>query len=456
MPKTVLPSKFQEWKGLDRISTVVHEMKCIFREITKDDFGLDGEIEVVVPKRGGQGYETTGGIIKVQAKSGESYVKQDTDASFVTQVEKSDLEGWHSAPYPVLFIVYHPHDDKLYYKEIKSYVKNTPGVFKQPLRITFDKAADEFNAGKYEKIIQASTVSPPRISLDQREKLFSNLLLVKRGPKTIFLAPTEYKDFTHVRSEITGFAPPFTVIGSTLFTLANLHDEHVVLRGFCDISGIDSMPASRWAKDESYRHEYIFLLKQLLGAHLRRCGLIYNRDFKRDFFPRRNDTDEVFREDWYNVRTSRAAPPRIVAKYYKYGLARFWRHLAVNLSFKRVGSSWFLQIVPKYFFTDDGKTPCDRDLVGPYTTKIKAVERNNHVLNHVLFWIDVLSLRKPIIELSLFYKTVVIIEKVPISGIANFAIPDDPALFEDDDGQLEFFSAQPAETDPDEDKNDEY
>ena len=43
MGKTVLPSKFQEWKGLDRISLAVHEMGCIFREITKDDYGLDGE-----------------------------------------------------------------------------------------------------------------------------------------------------------------------------------------------------------------------------------------------------------------------------------------------------------------------------------------------------------------------------------------------------------------------------
>ena len=115
MAKTVLPSKFQEWKGLDRISLVVHEMRCIFREITKDDFGLDGEIEVVVPKSDGQGYETTGSIIKVQAKSGESYVKQDSDTSFVTPVGKNDLEGWHNASYPVLFIVYHPRDDKLYY-----------------------------------------------------------------------------------------------------------------------------------------------------------------------------------------------------------------------------------------------------------------------------------------------------------------------------------------------------
>jgi hypothetical protein len=56
MGKTVLPSKFQEWKGLDRISLIVHDMKCIFREITKDDFGLDGEIEVVAPKADGKGW----------------------------------------------------------------------------------------------------------------------------------------------------------------------------------------------------------------------------------------------------------------------------------------------------------------------------------------------------------------------------------------------------------------
>ncbi len=67
MPKTVPESKFQEWKVLDRISLIV-------REITKDDFGIDGEIEIVIPKPDGKGYEATGGIIKVQAKSGMSYV----------------------------------------------------------------------------------------------------------------------------------------------------------------------------------------------------------------------------------------------------------------------------------------------------------------------------------------------------------------------------------------------
>ncbi len=78
MGKTVTASKFSEWKGLDRIGPIVHSMPSIFREISKDDFGIDGEIEIIVSKAKGEGFETTGGIIKVQSKSGASYIKQDS------------------------------------------------------------------------------------------------------------------------------------------------------------------------------------------------------------------------------------------------------------------------------------------------------------------------------------------------------------------------------------------
>jgi hypothetical protein len=138
MPKTVLESKFQEWKGLDRISLIVHEMKCIFREITKDDFGIDGEIEIVIPKSDGKGYEATGGIIKVQAKSGMSYVRGDSETSFYSPVKQEDLELWYKANFPTIYIVYHPDDDRLYWKEIQSYVKNTPNVWAAPFKIVFD------------------------------------------------------------------------------------------------------------------------------------------------------------------------------------------------------------------------------------------------------------------------------------------------------------------------------
>ena len=96
MGKTVTASKFSEWKGLDRIGPIVHSMPSIFREISKDDFGIDGEIEIIVSKASGEGFETTGGIIKVQSKSEASYIKQDSEQSFSTPVERNDLEARRS------------------------------------------------------------------------------------------------------------------------------------------------------------------------------------------------------------------------------------------------------------------------------------------------------------------------------------------------------------------------
>ena len=48
--KVVAKSKYSEWTGLIRIREVVAlEMKCIYRETSSDDFGIDGMIEVCVP-----------------------------------------------------------------------------------------------------------------------------------------------------------------------------------------------------------------------------------------------------------------------------------------------------------------------------------------------------------------------------------------------------------------------
>jgi hypothetical protein len=101
------------------------------------------------------------------------------------------------------------------------------------------------------------------------------------------------------------------------------------------------------------------------------------------------------------------------------------------LTFDCFARAWFLRIKPKYLFTIDGEQPCDAALVGPYSTSLKADEHNSQVLNHVLFWADVLSLRRPIIELALDGRIVMQIEKTPLSGMAHFAIPEDPAAYEE-------------------------
>lgn len=451
MPKDVRPSKFTELKGIDRISAVVHDMKCLFREITKDDYGIDGEIEVVTAKPDGTGFETTGGIIKVQSKSGESYVKQDTEETFSTPVTKNDLETWYSTNYPVMFIVYHPKDDSLYWKEVRSYVRSTPSVWQPPLKITFNKANDKFTTASYDAIRSFAGVSPPRISVEQKERLFSNLLLVKRMPPLITSAVAEVKDYNQIRSQIKGFAPPFCIIEDRLYTLSDLRDEQCVLRNFCNTANINDVPSERWSRDKVHRRNFVFLINQLLGIHLRRCRLRYNPHFDRNYFPRQDGSSGVFRQNWFNVRTERNAPSRIIAKYYTYGIDKFWRHLAVNLTFRQISSTWYLQILPKYFYTIDGEEPYDRDKIGPYTTRLKAAERNLHVLNHVLFWADVLSMRNPVIELTLDQKIAMVIEKMPLSGTAHFAISQDPALYEEEDsessGQLELFNTTYASLD---------
>jgi hypothetical protein len=450
MAKTVRPAKFTELKGLDRISQVVHEMHCIFRVISQDDFGIDGEIEVVTAKPDGPGFQTTGGIINVQAKSGESYVKKNNAASFSTPVRKEDLEYWNGCTFPVFFIVYHPQDDALYYKEIQSYITGTPEVFRAPLQVIFDKSVDLFSASAEEAVYKHSSISPPRISFKDQERLYSNLLPVDRLPITLTFATTERASHKEVKSEINGYAPPFCIYEKALYTVSDLRQDENVLRPFCDVTTICDMPFAAWLDDLELKRNLVFMMNQLLGSHCHRRGLRYNPGFKRTYFPREttNDEDRAFERTWTSPRTGRS-DTRTVVQYYEYGAFKFWRHLAAELAFVQFGEKWYLEVVPKYLFTDDGATPSNPSLVGPYTTSQKAKEHNPQVLNHVLFWGHTLAGGKQRIEMSLFGEPLIIVDPQPLAAIAEFALPLDPASYEEEPSsaqvQMSLFGWDPTE-----------
>jgi hypothetical protein len=434
MAKNVPATKFTELRGLDRISVITHEMKCLFRVISQDDVGIDGEIEVVTPKTDGDGFETNGGIIKVQAKSGASYVKKDRGGTFSTPVRIDDLEYWNKCTFPVFFIVYHADDDALYYKEIKTYIRETTDVWQTPLEVVFDKSKDVFTAGAKEDVCDHAAASPPRIAFDQQERLYSNLLPVKRLPKTLTYAKTRRTSASRIREDLEGYKPPFCIHDKHLYTLSDLHDERNVLREVCNIDTIGEMPFDTWLDEADLRNNLVFMVNQLFGNHCYHCGLAYNKDFKRTYFPREseNDDDKAFTRMWTSPRTKRDAPPRTVAQFYEYGTFKFWRHLAAEFRFEQFGGKWFLRITPKYLFTDDGKKPCNPALVGPYTTRLKALEHNPQVLNHVLFWGQTLANGRSKIEMSLFGETLVVIDPEPATVIADFAIPYDPATHEEE------------------------
>ncbi len=453
MAKNVPATKFTELKGLDRISTITHDMQCLFRVISQDDVGIDGEIEVVTPKDDGDGFETRGGIIKVQAKSGASYVKKDKETAFATPVSMDDLKYWNDCTFPVFFIVYHPGVDALYYKEIKTYIRETDDVWQKPLEVVFDKSNDLFTADAQDDVAEHAAVSPPRIAFDQQERLYSNLLPVKRLPDMLTYAKTRRKSAMRIREEIQGYKPPFCIHDKHLYTLSDLHNERNVLRDACDLNTIGEMPFAAWLDDIDLRNHLVYMVNQLFGSHCYQCGLAYNRDFRRTYFPREtdDDADKTVSRTWTSPRTKQKAP-RTVVQFYEYGAFAFWRHLAAEFRFEQFGDKWFLRVTPKYLFTDDGKRPCNPALVGPYTTKLKALEHNPQVLNHVLFWGQVLANDRTRIEMTLFGETLVVIDPQPATVVADFAIPFDPATLEEEppSPQLTLFGIDEMEDDPDE------
>lgn len=293
MGKTVLPSKRTEWKGLDRIAEIVHGMNCIWREMTKDDFGLDGEIEVVTRKPDGNGLETSGQILKVQAKAGDKYVVSDTEHSFASPVDKGDLDYWHKCNFPVLFIVYHPSDDRLYFKEIKTYLRTSPEAFAKPYRIRFDKRADIFGAESKDSVCHSAGTSPQRISFEQKERLFTNLLPVVQLPRLLYRAKTRKRSWDAIKKESKRGVPPGCIVDGWIYALSDPMHVKSVLCQWC-IKGEKPISATEWINDPERFNDFVFLLNQLLGKHMGQCGIRYNPQFRRNYFPRENKSDLQF------------------------------------------------------------------------------------------------------------------------------------------------------------------
>ena len=431
MAKTVPRSKFTEWKGLDRIQQVVHDMKCIWREMEKDDFGIDGEIEVVTQKDDGSGYQPTGRFVKVQAKSGDKYVVSDSESAFATPVRKDDLEQWHNGTFPVVFIVYHPSDDKLYAREVREYVRSDPESFKRPYRIPFNKKTDEFNSDFFDKVAAYAGTSPARIDFEEREQFFANLLPVTRLPR-MYEAKSKVKKAETVFDKFDGHIPPFRITGTTFRTFDDLLDENSSLRQFTS-GRVTKIGGCEAITDDDRYNDYIFLLNSLLREHLFKRGVLFNKEFRRYYFRKPKEGTER-KQEWVSIRTGKKAPPRTLAGFYEYGREgqiKFWRHLAASIRFIALGEHIYIQIVPKYFFTTDGKTPWDSDSVGPYTTRIKAREFNPQVLNHVLFWSWHLGDGKPEMSIRENERVVFKAKCEPVTAISPFALRLDPAVFEE-------------------------
>src|ERR1700689_1673413 len=114
--KLLNPNQPTEQLGLIFIQQMAHDLSAIWRPTPNDDYGLDGELEFT---RDGV---VTGFIVKVQVKSGTSYLRNKTASSFDYHVSASDAAYWLKVSFPVILVVYDPADKAGYWVDVKPHL----------------------------------------------------------------------------------------------------------------------------------------------------------------------------------------------------------------------------------------------------------------------------------------------------------------------------------------------
>jgi hypothetical protein len=273
-PQKIVPrSKLSEWRGLDRIGGIVHGTGCIWREQEKDDIGVDGEIELCRPCPGGDGLAGTGKIIKVQSKSGSSYVVRDSDSSFASPTTEKDLLYWRDLNVPVIYVVYHPDDDRLYWKDVKAYLKARPDALTPPHRIEFEKGGDRFDENAYAALCALCETAPERVATDAPEVLYTNLLQVLDLPGRVWVTPVLPEKRPRFHDRRTGIIPPYVFKGGNVTTLADPTIPGTALAEVVDDAPEDFALDDWLGQDTDAENDLRALLNGLLHRHLRGIGL---------------------------------------------------------------------------------------------------------------------------------------------------------------------------------------
>ena len=120
--KLLNPNQPTEQLGLIFIQKFAHQIGAIWRPTPNHDYGIDGELELT------DSGVVTGTIIKVQVKSGASYLRNKSQAGFSFYIDPSDAAYWPGVNFPVILVVYNPADDTGYWMDIKRYLAEHAGT----------------------------------------------------------------------------------------------------------------------------------------------------------------------------------------------------------------------------------------------------------------------------------------------------------------------------------------
>ncbi len=379
-------------RGINLIQRVVLAMGCAWHPTNQAvEAGIDGDIELVHPDT----REATNSIIRVQSKATMRRFTAETDDAFEFLCDDRDVTYWLSGNAPVILVVSRPHTEEAYWVAVKEYFKTAAA--RKERRIRFDKRTMRFSEAALPQLLQVAVprssgiyfAPPPRT-----ETLYTNLLRVSRAPHRVWLADTPLRNSGEVFARLreAGIeASEFVLKNRRILTAHDLHEEP--WREMVDLGTADAFDASEWADsdDPDKRRLFVELLNYCLTARARQIGVCRRHDDNALFFGATRDltTRKV------PFRSVKESAERTVFQAYLYtggahiGEVKYCRHAACHVQFRRYDGEWYLDIVPTYHFTSDGRRR--HPFAEQYLSGMKRREKQGAVLYQLVMWASLLA-----------------------------------------------------------------
>lgn len=230
------------------------------------------------------------------------------------------------------------------------------------------------------------------------ERLWTNLLEVRKVPERIWVAGTEFRKPKLLWEAIRGrsarrIEAPVLLSEGKITTFQDLRE--FPWSDVCDLGTCEDFETEEWSQseDEQRLRDFVQLLKRCLKEMLWPT-VIFNK--KKDYYHFRATDDMGPRVFKYRSRSQNTSATvfKGYPKKTKPGTA-FFRHAAVDVTFRRLGEQWYVALSPTFHFTHDGQR---EDKFGAERlSKKKRLDHNSSVAGQTIMWAEYLkSLYKPL------------------------------------------------------------
>lgn len=414
--KLLNPNQPTETLGLIFIQQVAHDLRAIWRPTPNDDYGLDGELEFT------RDSVVTGFIIKVQIKSGPSYLRNKTASGFDYHVSASDAAYWSKVSFPVILVVYDPVAKVGYWLDVKRFLNQPDFTATSTIRFSFRS-----NRLSAESLLDLSEVAisdeveRTEFLVDQiQETLHTNMLPVAGVPSAVYEAEFSLKRLVEAADAGATLAKDS---GGKYIGFRDPREPSHHLRSYIEPATVRPFRYPEYLKHGATRNYAVGRWNDAIRTFLAGKGLL-QKDQETFYFPPCED-GTARKLTWESTRGR--TPERQVAYPYigkQSQSVAFWVHHACRAAFCEIGGLFFLRLTPAYVFTRDGSALLAGREAGTLSTSRKSKDRNYQVLNHLMFWLWFLADGKDAITLPMDDSELIVTANY-WAGHAAFGIPAD-------------------------------